>query len=343
MSNLAELLAELGMSHFGELNLVLHVMTDTPRDRQTIASAIYQYSGATDQIPKPNLYIDVSLEIGLLEQNNHDLELTQLGRRLKNISTNNIDRFTNLQLKLLSPEILGHPDLREHVVGALDCFEKSIHDNNYLLKKNQINTVEALGLQVLQAFDLTCYRNLEVISTSTDIEFIREIVGPFWAVTEEELHDALALASKRSKAAEEYVISFEKLRLGGEGHADLAELVTRASATNARSPYDIRSYNADASPRFIEVKSSVNSTLIFYWTASERRFASVKCQSYWLYYIPRSQELPELSPSLILIQDPIRLLGTRLTEECESYRVRAIGNYQTSPGGVAGFKVITIE
>ena len=150
--------------------------------------------------------------------------------------------------------------------------------------------MNSLGLQLLQTCQVTHYDDSKIVAGSRDIDFIREIIGPDWAITEEAFFKIQETSSIRAKAVEEYIVELERARLNEGGHPELALEVSRVSAINARSPYDIRSFNLDASPRYIEVKSSVTTKINFYWTESERRLAATKGQFYWLYYVPRSQD-----------------------------------------------------
>jgi Domain of unknown function (DUF3883) len=339
LNTLVEIIETLGAARLGEINLLLNVMMKGPRDHQTVAKDIFGISGLTDQMPQPDLYITLALSLGLLVETEGALAVTRLGHRVYEESFGNFDAFAPAQIHLMLPEILGHPELRQIIAGALECFEKVPEAEFYRLREGPASNVNALGLQLLQTCQVTYYDDSKIIARSRDIDFVKEILGPDWAMTEDELWEVQAASRKRGKAAEEYIVELEKARLKEEGKPELAEMVNRVSATNARSAYDISSFNSDASPRFIEVKSSITANLTFYWTESERRLASAKGQSYWLYYVPRSQDLPRLEFGIIIIQDPMQILGTDLNEEPVTYRVTTKAAEFVKVGSFAGIDV----
>ena len=338
MERLVDSIRGLGPAHLGEVNLLLNFITDVPRAHDIIVKAVFGYSGATDQIPQPELDINIALSLGLATESDSGLCITKLGRDVLEEAKGNVDRFTPTQLQLLLPEVLGHPELRQLIVSALEYFEKIPDTLSYRIKNMPVNPADFLGLQILQACQVTRYDIGFTIMDSNKYDLVTEILGPSWAITDEDLWKSLEAAKKRAKASEEYVVQFEKTRLIEEGHPDLAHLVKRVSIANARSPYDVLSYNLDASPKYIEVKSSVSNKIIFYWTESERRFAIVNGQSYSIYFVPRCQDLPNLRAPLIIIPDPVKLLGTVLKEESIAYRLTTTNECFTSEY-VAGIHV----
>ena len=322
MRNLADTLGSLGPGRIGELNLLLRILTEVTQDRDFVAKAVLGFSGGTDQIPQPDLYIPLALSLGLVaETDDRLLTITELGLRMKEANdTTNIAQLTLKQLDLLLPELLGHPHLRPAINGALGLLKRNLA-GIYCVEGIPDDPTDALGLQILQACCVTCYDGVVLTAQPAKIDFVKELLGTEEAVSDEELWLILDATNKRARAAEEFVVSFERARLSEEGLPELARQVRRRSATNGRSPYDVESFNSDASPRFIEVKSSVATRLSFYWTESERRFASHRRLGYWLYYVPRSQDLPNLKFDMTLIRDPIGLIGSHLIEEAVTYRV----------------------
>lgn len=93
------------------------------------------------------------------------------------------------------------------------------------------------------------------------------------------------------------------------------------SQYDAKANYDVRSYDANGRIRYIEVKSSTNLRVEFFWSKAEKDFAADMGASYWIYFIPRSHELPNLRHSLTLIQNPHKFMGAQLSEEVATYKV----------------------
>jgi len=139
---------------------------------------------------------------------------------------------------------------------------------------------------------------------------------------EETLWKRLEAQRLRARAAEEFVVEFEKVRLGKLGRQDLAELVIRISAVDVSAGYDIKSFEGNGSPRRVEVKSSMGSKIRFEWSNLERAKAAEEGTSYWIYFVALAHTLPNLSEPPVLIQDPIaEIAAGRLRETASSFVV----------------------
>lgn len=101
-------------------------------------------------------------------------------------------------------------------------------------------------------------------------------------------------------AGETFALDFERWRLSKLGATQLAERVEHVSKTQGDGlGYDIRSFEIDGSPRYIEVKTTTfGERTPFYVSANELRFARMHEQSFTLYRLfdfrrsPRLFELP---------------------------------------------------
>jgi hypothetical protein len=105
--------------------------------------------------------------------------------------------------------------------------------------------------------------------------------------------------------AEEKVVEMERLRLLSANRSDLAAEVQRISVADVSAGYDIRSFETDDSPRFIEVKSSVGSQIIFEWSEGERAKAQGEGAAFYIYFVPFSFSLPTLTAPVVIIRNPI--------------------------------------
>ena len=85
-------------------------------------------------------------------------------------------------------------------------------------------------------------------------------------------------------------------------------LVRRVSEYNINAGYDVISFNTDGSVRYIEVKSAKTFKIQFYWSAAEIQFAKAHPGEYWLYFVPRSQDLPNIGNGLIIFNNPLSLV-----------------------------------
>jgi hypothetical protein len=86
---------------------------------------------------------------------------------------------------------------------------------------------------------------------------------------------------------EEFVYNFEKAALEREGRADLAaDVLWVARAVGDGTGYDIRSFNPDGRPRYIEVKATKLGALTpFYITSAELEFARRHQGDYVIYRV----------------------------------------------------------
>lgn len=126
--------------------------------------------------------------------------------------------------------------------------------------------------------------------------------------SEKELWQSLKETNLRARMAEEYVVKYERSRLDLAGRNDLSKLVKRVSEYNVSAGFDVRSFDSDGSTRYIEVKSATNLYIQFFWTTSEMQFAREHCNEYWVYFVPRAQDLPNLEHGLVMFKDPLKLL-----------------------------------
>ncbi len=88
-------------------------------------------------------------------------------------------------------------------------------------------------------------------------------------------------------AGEEFVIAVERRRLRREGRSDLAHLVEwTARDVGEGEGYDVASFNADRTPRLIEVKTTNGAAdTPFFLTANEVRVSADRHGDYWLYRV----------------------------------------------------------
>jgi hypothetical protein len=98
------------------------------------------------------------------------------------------------------------------------------------------------------------------------------------------------------------VVEEEKRRLSQSGLNDLADKVTRVSLEDDSLGYDVLSYEADGSPRHIEVKTSAaqTNTVRFFMSDNEMR-KSHTLPNYYVYYV---DGINTKSPRLVALQYP---------------------------------------
>jgi len=280
-------------------------------------------AGRSDRIPNAQLYLEIARELGVTAEIGASIKLTSLGQRLWNESTfPPYDLLNSVQKQTLAPELLGHPDLVGIVESTLRLFNYiDAGEKVFRLGSMPLDESQCLFLEIIQALYMASVDGEYVVISDEGIQKLRQVLGYVAAQSEEELWQSVQETNERAREAEEYVVEYERRRLRGVGCDWLANSIERISEYDAKANYDVRSYEANGSIRYIEVKSSTNLRVEFFWSKAERDFAANMGASYWIYFIPRSHELPNLRHSLILIQNPYTFIGTQLLEEVATYKV----------------------
>ena len=89
---------------FGGINLLLEVLSKGTRSVEVTSRALIQMAARSDDVIKPEPYIYIGKELGLIRENNRELKLTSLGRQVFSVATlPPYDRFNQLQIDLLVP------------------------------------------------------------------------------------------------------------------------------------------------------------------------------------------------------------------------------------------------
>lgn len=109
-------------------------------------------------------------------------------------------------------------------------------------------------------------------------------------------------AMKIGMRGEQLVVQAEKERLGKD-HPELARQVEQVSLISDSYGYDIKSFESDGRPRYIEVKTTPDHyqpQFSFLLTENERRTAS-QSDNYWLYRVFDINDAPQI----IRLKDPL--------------------------------------
>jgi hypothetical protein len=126
--------------------------------------------------------------------------------------------------------------------------------------------------------------------------------------------DALAdlspemLEAIRRKCAENgdrgeyFAYKFERQRLRKAGKDILAEKVDWVSRRAVGKGYDIKSFENDGSPRFVEVKSTSGKGMTFLMSDGEWKAAAREKEAYYVYRIVHVDSAPKLGR---VVQDPV--------------------------------------
>lgn len=156
----------------------------------------------------------------------------------------------------------------------------------------------------------------------------------FGSPTEEELHRRIRTVGKFSQEAllrllernalqgaeaEDFVLRFERARLGGHPRVEQIRIIGRA---DVRAGYDIVSYESAQSlrlDRFIEVKS-FSRDFGFFWSRNEVEVARVRGPQYFLYLVD-VQRMGQVEYAPEMIRNPYGVLfeSPSWTKDVESW------------------------
>ena len=124
-----------------------------------------------------------------------------------------------------------------------------------------------------------------------DTERFRD-VGP------SELEQIRMRCQEVGDAGEAYVYRSEQKRLQRAGRNDLAGKIEWVSQKAVGRGYDIKSFEANGAPRYIEVKATIGTSPTFFMSGQEWKVASKLCDAYWIYRVVDALNNPRLSLSL---------------------------------------------
>jgi hypothetical protein len=313
MENLTELFEKVG--HLGELARLLSgflKLKKTTLGKHELIELAKHTAGVARRYPTPVPTLELALKLGLVQQNGKFISLTSAGKLFIEQPSSNITELSNPQSQLLLSNLLDYSDIRNKVAILLREFHQ--HKNGRLEARSTSLNCEGPVLEILrilQQLGAIIYRDDKLVidqfmETVLPIDLVESSVG----LSEEALWKRLENQRLRALRVEEYVLSEERKRLSRLGRDDLAELVLRISKTNVSAGYDVKSFEEDGSPRYIEVKSSTGTQLRFEWSHNERNYAATQGRHYWIYFVPRAYDLQRYPP-IFMIQNPIAFVNAK--------------------------------
>ncbi len=307
------------IGHLAELCRLLSVFAAEGRVSFGINELIEranQTAGTLYRYPKPKHALEVALLFDMAKLNGNNVVLTELGKSFLKESDTNSFELTQFQKSLLLGLLMDKREVSEQIVRFIRELKRE--GSNLQNDVRIINWDPGLSLiaQLLQQISILKH-NAEMLVLNS--EFEADVFGDSKHLTEEELWRILDARKIRAQAAEELVVNEERKRLTSLGRSDLAPLVFRISAIDATAGYDIKSFESDDSPRYIEVKSSVGALVRFEWSNDQRRKAEEEGNSYWIYFVPLSRALPNLLRPVVMIQNPVAKISQGTFKESPSH------------------------
>ncbi len=151
---LLEVLANSNPGRIGEINLLLETLSKGKRSVTITNRALIEMAGKSDGAIKCSEYIVIGKELQLIRQNNNELELTDFGRQVISVASwPPYDRLNQEQIILLAPEIVGHPEIKSHILSFL----------SRLTRLPDLKSVYLLGSQKINDGEITCIQMLQVL------------------------------------------------------------------------------------------------------------------------------------------------------------------------------------
>jgi len=312
---LTESLAEVG--HVAEVSRVLlafrsrHGRSVGQRELTEIAN---RTAGAGYRYPNPAPALTLAQDLGLTIRRRGLVRLTGVGEKFVQTGTDDPLSLTVSQSKMIFGILLDDKDFGKSVSSMF----RRLHDDG--TGRLAVHIASLSGDQdIVQC--ATVLQQLAVFSYADGSLYLSKEYEPMlsgWLGTasldETTLWAKLDAQRERAKIAEEFVLERERERLTELGRSDLADLVFRTSEVNVYAGFDIESFEADASRRYIEVKSSVGVKIRFEWSILERETAQELGNRYWVYFIPMAHLLPTLN-GIFLIRNPIAHMESRALSE----------------------------
>lgn len=112
-------------------------------------------------------------------------------------------------------------------------------------------------------------------------------------ISQKTLMEIKLRCEENGRLGEEFVLDSERRRLRRAGKPGLAEKVKLISPDSACEGYDILSYEADGSKRFVEVKSTVGKHYVFEMSNNEWRTAKHWKDQYFIYRVTDVRKKPK--------------------------------------------------
>lgn len=316
-----DLLAAL--DDIGELARLLSVFSSgqfVSCRRQELVQMVRDTAGVGVRLPRPEEAIALALHIGLLRKKANLFNLTSAGQTFIRTRATSITDFTDPQVRLVLGLLGDDSEFLYNAKSLLARFQ--VRSDGYLSISSghlSIDSMHAATAQVLHRLGALRHESGELIIRKEYEDVMSVCFDRFLPAVEERFWEQLDERRRRAQEVEERVLREERNRLETEGRKDLVPAVTRVSARDPGSDYDIRSFNTDGSDRFIEVKSSTGNKIAFLWSDGERQRAAKHRDSYWIYFVPLAHLLPEDYCPVLMIRDPIGYLESRSLVEMSTH------------------------
>lgn len=240
--------------------------------------------------PTSEAAITFAEKIGLINLNKASILLTPYGECFLSLNTERLYELSEEQKKLLIRVGYLQGSFRMQIHGVLKDFLPDFKQNTFKLSIFDIvkPTEDLWIIEHLTQLDFLIRKEdiLEINSQYVDTvaHFLSE--GKWWSP--DDFEEYRKEREETGKLAEQLVIEYEKERLHQLGCKVEALCMRHISKLKVDAGYDVDSFDG-SNPglnynRFIEIKGSKNSKVIFFWSDNEIEVAKKLGDKYWIYF-----------------------------------------------------------
>ena len=252
---------------------------------------------------------------GLIVIKGKNVSLSNLGQKFLTANREKNFEINHAQKQLLIDKIIFRGAWSHHARELFVRFTPNAQTLLYELSAvdTSLTTEQNVTIHFLKYFGILQEQNSLIQVTSKYTQLVYEMTTDSRAISEQQLEQLLLENNLLGTKGENAVVEFEKQRLIKLGKLFQADLVKRISTTNAAAGFDIESFDGttnDVSPnRFIEVKTTTQKEIRFFWTVNERKVAAKLKKQYWIYVLTAFKENNPSASLPITIQDPEHIIS----------------------------------
>lgn len=259
------------------------------RIRMTVIEDVYNSIYYSEQTSKFIDVLDSALCFGLLNIDNNNLLITDVGRTFVNMMPmqDGIKMLdgTNKQKRFLLKCI--NTDRMHKMCGNIfKKFRLNYYDEppTWNLNARAFNRFESCMFRI--------FEEIGIVGRDRNVITVRgENVRVFSALkngSQIRISDLLDRRQEIGDMGESMTVKYEMKRLANIGRGDLSDMVKQVSMIDPYAGYDIASFDGRGSDelhhdRLIEVKSTTSTTPKFFWSHNEVVTGRMHGKKYWIY------------------------------------------------------------
>ena len=272
-----------------------------------LKSICMEYAGLSASSPNPDAGIRLMVTLGLARTKGDYITLTSEGCDLSSLSTDPV-ALNAVQRDAMFLHLTKNPIWKRQLEACVRLFKRD-DDGRFVLSTASpgFSGSAVPCATLLYSLGAVVIDGTLLVLLPESLPVWDDVLTPRISMTEEEFAKILERRIEIGRAAEEFAVEWEKARLAAMGSQDLIPLVTRVSSMDVGRGYDIESVDGGDKGdtwRYIEVKGGASDVVSFHATRNEIETGRRLGKQHWLYFIPRSGELPGLKSSPLLFNNP---------------------------------------